>query len=44
MVTSKKDASLVGKTLADPKATKTEKSIAASDLAQAKGRDKGKGR
>jgi hypothetical protein len=42
MVTSKKDASLAGKKLADPKATKTEKSIAASDLAQAKGRGKGR--
>jgi hypothetical protein len=36
MATSKKDASLAGEILADPKSTKKEKSVAASDLAQAK--------
>lgn len=36
MVTSKKDASLAGRKLGDPKATKAQKSVAASDLAQAK--------
>jgi hypothetical protein len=44
MATSKKDASVAGKKLPDRKATKTEKSIAASDLAQGKGRGMGKGR
>jgi transcriptional regulator with XRE-family HTH domain len=34
--TSKKDASLAGKQLANPRATKAQKSVAASDLAQAK--------
>jgi len=36
MPTGKKDASLAGKILADPKSTQQEKSVAASDLAQAK--------
>ncbi len=35
MTTGKKAASNAGKTLANPKATKVEKSAAASDLAQA---------
>ena len=35
MTTGKKAASDAGKVLADPKATKAEKSAAASDLAQA---------
>ncbi|MDT7709893.1 MAG: hypothetical protein QOG20_5500 [Pseudonocardiales bacterium] len=35
MGTSKKDASLAGKQLADKKSTKAEKSVAASDLSQA---------
>lgn len=37
MTTSKKDASKAGKLLANPKTTKSVKSVAASDLAQAKG-------
>jgi hypothetical protein len=36
MGTSKKDASLAGKQLADKKSTKAEKSVAASDLSQSK--------
>lgn len=40
MTTSKKDASLAGKLLANPRATKAQKSIAASDLAQAKKKKK----
>lgn len=42
MATSKKDASEASKILADPKSTAAEKSVAASDLAQAKGKGKGK--
>lgn len=38
MATSKKDASLASKILSDPKSTKSERSVAASDLAQAKGK------
>lgn len=41
MTTSKKDASKAAKILNSPKATKADKSVAASDLAQAK-RGKGK--
>jgi|SRR5271166_7190159 len=41
-MTSKKDASLAGKQLASKSATKAQKSVAASDLAQAKGKGKGK--
>jgi hypothetical protein len=36
MATGKKAASDAGKILADPKSTKKEKEVAASDLAQAK--------
>jgi hypothetical protein len=36
MPTSKKDASLAGKQLASKKSTKTQKSVAGSDLSQAK--------
>jgi hypothetical protein len=36
MATGKKDASLAGKQLRDPKSTKNEKSVAGSDLSQAK--------
>jgi hypothetical protein len=36
MGTSKKDASLAGKQLADKKSTKAEKSVAASDLSQSR--------
>ena len=36
MATSKKDASLASKQLADKKSTKAQKSVAASDLAQTK--------
>jgi hypothetical protein len=36
MTTSKKDASKAAKILNDPKASDAEKSVAASDLAQAK--------
>lgn len=36
MTTSKKDATEASKILSDPKSTKAEKSVAASDLAQAK--------
>ena len=36
MVTGKKDASLAAKALRNPKASKAVKSIAGSDLAQAK--------
>lgn len=38
MATSKKDASLAGKQLAGKSATKAQKSVAASDLAQARRR------
>jgi hypothetical protein len=44
MATSKKDASLAGKQLASKSATKAQKSVAASDLAQAKAKGKGKGK
>jgi hypothetical protein len=40
MATSKKDASLASKILANPKSSKATKSVAASDLAQAKGKKK----
>ena len=36
MATSKKDASLASQQLSDKKSTKAQKSVAASDLAQAK--------
>jgi hypothetical protein len=36
MATGKKDASLAGKQLRNPKSTKGEKSVAASDLSQTK--------
>jgi hypothetical protein len=49
MATSKKDASLAGRQLSNPKSTKAERSVAGSDLAQArrgpsgsKGKGKGK--
>lgn len=42
MATSKKDASLAGKQLANKKSTKAQKSVAASDLAQSKKKGKGK--
>ena len=38
MVTSKKDASKAAKQLTSPKSTPAEKSVAGSDLAQAKGK------
>ena len=41
MVTSKKDASKAAKQLTSPKSTPAEKSVAGSDLAQAKGKGKG---
>lgn len=41
-MTSKKDASKAGKLLQDPKTPKQVKSVAASDLAQAKRKGKGK--
>ena len=44
MATSKKDASLAGKQLGSKSSTKAEKSVAASDLAQVKGKGKGKGK
>jgi hypothetical protein len=44
MATSKKDASLAGKQLGNKSATKAEKSVAASDLAQSKAKGKGKGK
>jgi hypothetical protein len=40
MTTSKKDASLASKILANQKSSKAAKSVAASDLAQAKGKRK----
>ena len=40
MTTSKGDASKAGKLLASPKTPKAVKSVAASDLAQAKGKTK----
>ena len=42
MPTSKKAGSAASKVLKDPKATKGEKTAAASDLAQRKGAPKGK--
>jgi hypothetical protein len=42
MATSKGDASKAGKLLSDPKTPKPVKSVAASDLAQAKGAKKPK--
>jgi hypothetical protein len=42
MATSKSDASKAGKLLANPKTPKVVKSVAGSDLAQAKGKGKGK--
>jgi hypothetical protein len=42
MATSKKDASLASKQLSGKSSTKAEKSVAASDLAQAKGKGKKK--
>jgi hypothetical protein len=44
MATSKKDASLAGKQLASKSATKAQKSVAASDLAQSKAKGKAKGK
>jgi hypothetical protein len=41
VVTSKKDASKAAKQLTSPKSTPAEKSVAGSDLAQAKGKGKG---
>jgi len=43
MATSKTDASKASKQLTNPKSTKDEKSVAGSDLAQAKG-NKGGGK
>jgi hypothetical protein len=40
MPTSKKDASAASKQLMNPKSTKAQKSVAASDLSQAKGKGK----
>ena len=40
MPTSKKDASAASKQLTNPKSTKAQKSVAASDLSQAKGKGK----
>lgn len=42
VTTSRKDASKAGRILANPKSSKDAKSVAASDLAQAKGRGRGK--
>lgn len=42
MATSKKDASLASKQLANKNSTKAQKSVAASDLAQTKKKGKGK--
>jgi hypothetical protein len=44
MATGKKDASKAAKLLRNPKTSKTVKSVAASDLAQAKGKSKKRGR
>ncbi len=41
MVTSVKDASKAAKQLTSPKSTPAEKSVAGSDLAQAKGKSTG---
>jgi hypothetical protein len=42
MTTSKNDASKASRLLSNPKTPKSVKSVAASDLAQAKGKAKGK--
>ena len=42
MTTSKKEASKASKVMKDPKATKVERSVAGSDLSQAKKKGKGK--
>lgn len=42
MATGKKDASAAAKQLADKKSTKAQKSVAGSDLSQAKSKAKGK--
>jgi hypothetical protein len=42
MATGKKDASLASKQLSSKSSTKTQKSVAASDLAQSKKSTKGK--
>lgn len=42
MATSRRDASKAARLLANPKTPKTVKSVAGSDLAQAKGKPKGK--
>lgn len=44
MATGKKPASDAGKTLRNPKSTKTQREIAASDLSQRKGSSKGPGK
>jgi hypothetical protein len=44
MATGKKPASDAGRILSDPKSTKKEKEVAASDLAQRRGAPKGKGK
>ena len=44
MTTSKSDASKASKLLANPKTPKVVKSVAGSDLSQAKGPGKGKGK
>ena len=44
MTTGKKAASDASKTLSNPKSTPKQKEIAASDLAQAKHKPKGKGK
>jgi hypothetical protein len=44
MATSKSDASKAAKLLANPKTSKVVKSVAGSDLSQAKGSGKGKGK
>ena len=44
MATSKSDASKAGKLLASPKTPKVMKSVAGSDLSQAKGSGKGRGK
>jgi hypothetical protein len=40
MATSKKDATVASKQLTNPKSTKSQKSVAASDLSQAKRKGK----
>jgi len=44
MATGKKPASDAGRILSDPKSTKKEKEVAASDLAQRRSAPKGKGK